>query len=899
MMNSTLFTMLRLYTQKKEKMREEMKYSILFLLFIASTFSLQAQNSAPETSIAGFIPLSGSGRVVYDFNPGWRYHRGAAKDAWKVNYDDSSWSIVTTPHTVKLEPAEASGCRNYQGVAWYRKHFVVPADLKGKQASVYFEAVMGKQEVYLNGKLIKKHFGGYLPFSISLTEQGIQAGDTCLLAVMADNSDDKSYPPGKPQYALDFAYHGGIYRDVWLIGKSPVAITTAVLENEVAGGGIFVHYDKITDKGAFVYVDTEVKNSGKASKRFIVKTVFKDAMEKPIKQVSQKVFLNAGQRKTIKQKIWVRNPKLWSPDSPYLYRIESWVRQGKKALDGGITRIGIRKAEFKGKEGFWLNGKPFGQLIGANRHQDFAYVGNALPNSQQWRDVKRLRDAGCRIIRVAHYPQDPSFMDACDELGIFVIVATPGWQYWNKNPEFAKLVHQNTRMMIRRDRNHPSVLMWEPILNETRYPLDFALEALQITKDEFPYPGRPVAAADVHSAGVKDHYDVVYGWPGDDEKNIAKQCIFTREFGENVDDWYAHNNNNRASRSWGEHPMLVQALSLAKSYDEMYRTTGQFIGGAQWHPFDHQRGYHPDPYWGGIFDAFRQPKYAYYMFRSQTSPTLKHPTADCGPMVYIAHEMTQFSDKDVVVFSNCDSVRLSIYDGTKSWVLPVFHAKGHMPNAPLVFHDVWDFWEARRYSYTQKNWQKVNMVAEGIINGKVVCRMKKMPSRRSTKLRLRVDYQDRPLVANGSDFIVVIAEVTDDSGNVRRLAKENVVFTVEGEGLLIGNAANGANPRAVEFGSAPALIKSTRKAGRIIVKARVEYEGTHAPTPAEIEIESVPATLPFCYLEDGIGGIQSHSDKMLKKNDKEGKTKLSEEEKRQLLIEVERQQTEFGEKQKK
>lgn len=162
-------------------------------------------------------------------------------------------------------------------------------------------------------------------------------------------------------------------------------------------------------------------------------------------------------------------------------------------------------------------------------------------------------------------------MDACDELGMFVIVATPGWQYWNKDVKFGELVHQNTREMIRRDRNHPSVLMWEPILNETRYPLDFALKALEITKEEFPYPGRPVAAADVHSAGVKEHYDVVYGWPGDDEKtDRPEQCIFTREFGENVDDWYAHNNNNRASRSWGERPLLVQALSLAKSYDEMY-----------------------------------------------------------------------------------------------------------------------------------------------------------------------------------------------------------------------------------------------------------------------------------------------------------------------------------------
>lgn len=861
----------------------------IFLLLIPSCFW---GNTAyrPQVSVAGFIPLSGSGRDIYNFNPGWRYYKGDMERAETVELDDSDWEVVATPHSVELMPAEASGCRNYQGPVWYRKWFVIPAATRGKQVFIHFEAVMGKQKVYLNGHLVKEHLGGYLPFNIDLTANGIQAGDSCLIAVMADNSDDKSYPPGKRQYTLDFSYHGGIYRDVWMIAKSDVSITDAVDAGKVAGGGVFIHYGRISEKKADILIDTEVRNNGKRQRKVEVESSLVDATGTLIKRVVAMVHLDAGQSKTVNQKIEVRQPHLWSPDSPYLYRVESRVKEGKNTLDGGITRAGIRKAEFKGKEGFWLNGKPFGQLIGANRHQDFAYVGNALPYSGQWRDAKKLRDAGCRIIRVAHYPQDPSFMDACDELGMFVIVATPGWQYWNKEPEFARLVHENTRQMIRRDRNHACVLMWEPILNETRYPLDFALEALRITKEEYPYPGRPVAAADVHSAGVEENYDVVYGWPGDDEKTDSpEQCIFTREYGENVDDWYAHNNNNRASRSWGERPLLVQALSLAKSYDEMYRTTGKFIGGAQWHPFDHQRGYHPDPYWGGIFDAFRQPKYAYHMYRSQTAPDLNHPLAECGPVVYIAHEMSQFSDADVVVFSNCDSVRLSVYDGTKSWTLPVIHAKGHMPNAPVVFKNVWNFWEARDYSYVQKKWQKVNILAEGIINGKVVCAQKKMPSRRSTKLRLRIDSQGVPLVADGSDFVVVIAEVTDDNGNVRRLAKENIVFTIEGEGEIIGDRSINANPRTVEFGTAPVLVRSTSKAGKIRIKAHVQFEGTHAPTPAEIEFESVDPEFPSCYIEQ----------RMVPKSNvnpvnNTRKTVLTEEEKRHLLMEVEKQQTEFG-----
>ncbi len=859
------------------------------MLLLFPGMLLAEEYSRQEITVAGFIPLDGSGRLVYDFNPGWRYYKGDVENAETLSFDDSSWAVVSTPHSVELMPAEASGCRNYQGIVWYRKHFIAPKETVGKELFLHFEAIMGKQKLYVNGKLVKEHLGGYLPISISLTDAGVMPGDSCLVAVMADNSDDKSFPPGKTQYTLDFAYHGGIYRDVWMIAKSLVAITDAIEAGKVAGGGVFVHFDNISEKSAEVYVNTDVKNGGKQAKTITLETTLTDSQGTLIKKVTEKLSIASGATQTAQQKIVVKNPNLWSPDMPYLYRVESRIKEGSTTVDGGITRVGIRLCEFKGKDGFWLNGKPFGQLVGANRHQDFAYVGNATPNSQHWRDAKRLRDAGCRIIRVAPYQQAHSFMAACDEMGLFVIVATPGWQFWNKNPEFAAYVHQNTRDIIRRDRNHPSVLMWEPILNETRYPEDFALEALQITKDEYPYPGRPVAAADVHSAGVKENYDVVYGWPGDDEKEDApEQCIFTREFGENVDDWYAHNNDNRASRSWGERPMKVQALSLAKTYDGLYRTTGKFIGGAQWHPFDHQRGYHPDPYWGGIFDCFRQPKYAYYMFRSQSASDLEHPLAESGPMVYIMHEMTQFSDKDVVVFSNCDSVRLSIYDGIKTWTKPVVHKDGGMPNAPVVFEDVWDFWEARGYSYTQKNWQKVNMTAEGIIDGKVVCSMTKMPSRRSTKLRLYVDWLNKPLVANGSDFIVVVAEVTDDSGNVRRLAKENIVFIVEGEGEIIGDESIHANPRPVEWGSAPVLIRSTRKAGKIKVKAHVQFEGTHAPTAAEIEFESVPAELPFCYIDEN----RSAKTAIVSKN--AAGLQLSEDEKRKLLEEVDKQQQEFG-----
>ena len=868
------------------------------LLLIALLFAVLPL-SAQKASVAGFYPLANSGRIVYNFNEGWRFLLGDAKGAEGTTFDDSKWEVVCAPHIDRLEPSEASGGRNYQGVCWYRKHFVVPEDMAGKQVLVHFEAIMGKQWVYVNGRLVKEHFGGYLPITIDLTAEGIKAGDKCLIAVKADNSDDQNYPPGKAQNQLDFAYHGGMYRDVWLIGKSDIAITDAIERNQVAGGGVFIHYDNISEKKADVFIDVEIGRQGdretrrqdNAKKTVTLVARIKDASGRIVKTLKQSKAIVTSSIFHLTSSITA--PRLWSPEDPYLYTIELQVMDGKKSLDGGIVRMGIRKAEFRGKDGFWLNGKPYHQLVGGNRHQDFAYVGNAVPNSQQWRDVMRLKEAGMTIIRSAHYPQDPSFMDACDELGLFIIVPTPGWQFWNKDPKWGEMVHQNTRDIIRRDRNHPCVLMWEPILNETRYPEDFALKALQVTREEYPWPGRPVAAADINSAGVKGNYDVLYDWA----YNIANgkyddidKCIFTREWGEYVDDWYAHNAINRAARGWGEHAMLAAALSLADTYGQMYHGQRQFIGGCLWHPFDHQRGYHPDAYVGGIYDAFRQPKYALDMFKSQITPN--NPSTPNAPTFFlsIAHEMTQFSPTDVTIFTNCDSVRLTALNGWKSATLPVVHNPAGQPNAPVVFKDFWDFWKARELSYNKRNWQGVKFVAEGIKNGKVVCTAEKMPSRRSTKIRLVADEMGKKLVADGSDFIVVVAEITDDNGNVRRLAREHVSFTVEGEGRIIGDASIAANPRQVEWGTAPILVRSTHKAGPIRIIARSTFEGIHAPAADTLTIESIPYEGRMCYQVSSDGITQAANAQKASS----ATPTLTESERRKMLEEVEQQQQDFG-----
>ena len=193
-------------------------------------------------------------------------------------------------------------------------------------------------------------------------------------------------------------------------------------------------------------------------------------------------------------------------------------------------------------------------------------------------------------------------------------------------------------------------------------------------------------------------------------------------------------------------------------------------------------------------------------------------------------------------------------------------------------------------SCTKRSWQKVKLIAEGIKDGKVVCTSEKMPSRRSTKIRLVADEMGRKLVADGSDFIVVVAEITDDNGNIRRLAREHISFSVEGEGRIIGDASIAANPRQVEWGTAPVLIRSTHQAGKIRVIARCTFEGVHAPAADTLTIESIPYEGKMCYQESVVDMQRASNTQQTKANT----PAMTEAERRKMLEEVERQQQDFG-----
>lgn len=877
--------------------------------FLLCTNPLQAEKHNPQFSTAGFYQTANSGRTVASMNQAWRFIKSGAVGAEAPNFDDSQWSVISLPHGLEFNSTEASGCVNYQGEAWYRKHFT--PEKTDKRQVLYFEAIMGKSKVYVNGKLVKEHFGGFLPVIADITDFLVPGQDN-VIAVWADNSDDPMYPPGKPQNVLDFSYFGGIYRDCWLISTNDVFITDANQEDQIAGGGLLVAFDNVSDKGADILLQLQLRNQSDRSFSGDIEYTLLDPNGKEVAKNSNKVSASKGKTSTTKNKLHVSNPDLWEPDSPSLYWLQVDVKdKNGNIIDGYKRRIGIRSIEFKGPDGLWLNGKPYPvPLIGANRHQDFAVVGNALPNSLHWRDAKKLRDAGMRIVRNAHYPQDPAFMDACDELGLFVIVNTPGWQFWNEDPIFAKRVYGNVRDMVRRDRNHPSVFLWEPILNETWYPEDFAKNVKDIVAAEFPYKNSH--AASDHEARGSKYFDIQFTHPVNADKEFAlkeqdkTKTYFTREWGDNVDDWNSHNSPSRVNRAWGEQPMLVQTQHYANppypytTYDGLYQTNRQHVGGTLWHSFDHQRGYHPDPFYGGVMDVFRQPKYSYYMFMAQRPADSLNIMAESGPMVYIAHEMTPFSGKDVVVYSNCDEVRLTVNATGKTYTYKKDKNRKGMPSPIITFENVFDFMDDKKLAMPGKG-DQVFMTAEGIIDGKVVATYRKEPARRPSKIVLWLDNEGVDLKADGSDMVTVVAGIADGKGNIKRLNNYFIKFNVEGEGRLVGDSEHMNNPRPVIWGTAPTLVQSTNKAGKIKVTAEVLLEGQQMPTAGELIFESVPSEKVEIVNATELSQIgkttvstvntSTNKDELQKEIDK-----LRKEVNSYKLKEVEKQQAEFGEK---
>jgi len=734
-----------------------------------------------------FALLGAAHAAPVDLNQGWLFHRDDSRQAAGIGQVPADgWTRVDLPHAARTEPRVPTA--PWQGTVFYKKR-LQSALRPGERAILRFEGVMNVADVWLNGKHLGQHLGGYLPFAFDITDI-LQAGSDNELVVRANNEDNPITGP-KPLKDLDYIQHGGIYRGVSLAIKPPVHVTDEMLSASPGGGGIFVTTLQADKQAAVVQVKTEVSNTSDSAQAVTVRhnLAWKG---RQVARVEQQVQLAAGERRHVSIPLKLTQPKLWSPKAPNLYQLETRVAAAGRE-DVVNTRIGVRRLAFEDGK-LLLNGEPV-HLRGVNRHQEYPYVGYALSENADLRDALLIKKYGFDYVRLSHYPQSPAFMAAADELGLMVLPAIPGWQFHNPDPAFARQVIRTCADMIRRDRNHPSVLAWECSLNESRMP-DALVQALHDTVHA-EYPGDQAFSA----GWVPQTYDIYLQARQHrigSKHALPNKPLIVSEYG----DWeyYAMNagfnqgawsdlkpadRSSRQALGSGETRLLQQARNVAEAHDDNYATPA-FADG-YWVMFDYARGYAPDLEESGALSIERLPKFSAEFFRSQRDAKEASPRWGGGPMVFIASYWQADSMPRVRVFSNAEEVELRL-NGK-----PVGRKKS-LPSAthPRLAHPPLEF--------DTGGFAPGELVARAYSGGRMVAEHRVRTPGAPVRLALALD--DVGVPATSGDLVFVRARLLDANGTTVPLSGREVAFTAGPGSEIVGSATV-----STEAGIASVLVR--------------------------------------------------------------------------------------------
>ena len=458
-------------------------------------------------------------REVELLNRDYKFTLGDEKTASHKEFDDSQWSLVCLPHSFSTPYWGAN--RFHVGYGWYRKQLNIKPEWKGKRIALDFEGVFQECELFVNGKEAGKHRGGYTGFEFDITPYVHPGENTIALRV------NNLWNPRLAPRAGEHTFSGGIYRDVRLVVTDPL---------HVAWYGTFVKTPRVSEKEALVEMATELTNDGTEPVQGRLLTGLVDPGGKMVVKQETPFSLNAGETKEIIQKFApIRNPQLWHPDTPRLYKAETRVYKGDALCDTFTTPFGIRWFEFTKDKGFFLNGKHL-YIRGANVHQDHAGWGDAVANTAFDRDVKMIKEAGMNFIRGSHYPHDPAFTEACDKNGILFWSESVFWGiggfredgYWDASaypphaedqPEFEQSLKDALRDMIKVHRNHPSVVAWSmgnEIFFTDKKVMDKARDCVRmlVQYSKELDPTRPAAVGGVQREGFDKIGDLA-GYNGD------------------------------------------------------------------------------------------------------------------------------------------------------------------------------------------------------------------------------------------------------------------------------------------------------------------------------------------------------------------------------------------------
>ncbi|MDX1721116.1 MAG: glycoside hydrolase family 2 TIM barrel-domain containing protein, partial [Salegentibacter mishustinae] len=348
---------------------------------------------------------------LWSFNLAAQRNIQTINSAWEFSSEkNKKTEIVNIPHTWNAEDTFRDGKEYFRGKGTYKKSLFVPQEWKQKKAFLKFEGSNQITTVFVNDKKIGEHRGGYTGFVFDISE-ALNYGEANQLRIVVDNAHNTDIPP----LDADFNFYGGIYRDLQLILTNQIHFE---LENE-ATGNMLIKTPNVSAKSAKLSIETKIVNHSKASQNLQVSVDIFNPKKQKIETLTKKVQLSSAETKSVNFSKEITDPDLWSPDSPKLYEAVAKISEenSEEILDEIDSKFGLRWFEVSTEKGFVLNGKPI-KLIGANRHQDFKGLGNALPISIHRSDYKTIKEMGSNVIRTAHYPQDPEVYKICDELGL-------------------------------------------------------------------------------------------------------------------------------------------------------------------------------------------------------------------------------------------------------------------------------------------------------------------------------------------------------------------------------------------------------------------------------------------------------------------------------------------------
>jgi beta-galactosidase len=795
--------------------------------FIKLASAVAAGSALSTTASMAEQAAGSSGRQVFPINRNWRFHPAKVEGAESPGFDDSKFQSVVIPHTNIELPWHSFDDKDYEFISTYRRSFKFPQGAEGKRVFVDFEGVMTASTVWINGELLGSYRGGFTPFSFELTKHLRKDGDN-VLVVQVDSTERADIPPFG--YEIDYMTFGGLYREVSLrvvpstyidnifaqakdvlSGQPTLAVNCFVTGEDHGAGATSLQIelrdgDKILGRGTSTI--ERVAGPGQDTKI--------DPYTDAAVYATTETLKDAARHTVLIEKL--DGIQLWDLENPKLYTVNVKLLRGSSVIDQDSRRFGFRDAVFT-DHGFSLNGKVI-KLRGLDRHQTFPFVGQAMPARVQRQDADILRkDLRCNIVRTSHYPQSRYFLDRCDEIGLLVLEEIPGWQHIG-NESWKEVAIDNVGRMIRRDWNHPSIVLWGVRINESLDDHDFytRTNALAHALDDSRQTGGIRYFQE--SEFLEDVFTMNdFGFPlkpPNHPKYLNTEFVGHTFPTKSIDD---------------DERQREHTLRHARIHNQL-ASNPQYAGGIGWCAFDYNThanfGSGDRICYHGVTDIFREPKPAAGFYKSQCDPAEE---VVLEPAFHWARGDESIGFTKAVFCSNCDHLKiLARADSLESnpWV-PIAELDPdraefeHLKYPPFVL------------DLTKIDLHKIRMGwgdlrAEGYINGKLVITKTVSGSGVDRKFVLIAD--DQELVADGADTTRVVARVTDEFGAIRVFANDPIVFELEGPAKLIGD-----NPFSLIGGRCAVWVRAGETAGTVRLKAKHPLLGEQS---VSIALKSAP-----------------------------------------------------------